>query len=73
MFPEKEICDQVLVSLRRIIRAVDLYSRKLVQKYNLTGPQLILLREIMRQKEVAIGELAKRASLSNPVPSALTT
>lgn len=55
----------MLISLRRIIRAVDLHSKQLVHKHKLTGPQLIVLREIMRQENVTIGELAKRASLSN--------
>ncbi|MFH1741916.1 MAG: GNAT family N-acetyltransferase [bacterium] len=65
MLLEQDIGDQVLVGLRRIMRAVDLHSRKLMQKYDMTVPQLIVLREITRHGEVSIGELTKRVSLSN--------
>lgn len=64
-FPETEDSAQVLISLRRIMRAIDLHSRQLKQKHNLTGPQLIVLREIVRQDGITTGELAHRASLSN--------
>jgi DNA-binding MarR family transcriptional regulator/GNAT superfamily N-acetyltransferase len=47
------------------MRAVDVHSKKLVQEYQLTGPQLMILREIMHRKKVTIGELAKHVSLSN--------
>jgi len=65
MLPKDELCDRILMSLRRITRAIDVHSRKLMQEYHLTGPQLVLLREIMRQAEIPIGDLAKRANLSN--------
>ncbi len=64
-FPETEDSAQVLISLRRIMRAIDLHSRQLKQKHNLTGPQLVVLREIVRQDGITTGELAHRASLSN--------
>ena len=57
--------DQVIVALRRIMRAIDLHSRRLVQDYSLTGPQLLLLQSIMRKEGMSLGELAKTASLSN--------
>ena len=38
---EKELT--ILQSLRRIIRAVDIHSRKLVAQYGITGPQLVCL------------------------------
>jgi DNA-binding MarR family transcriptional regulator/ribosomal protein S18 acetylase RimI-like enzyme len=65
IFPDEEITDRVLVAIRRIMRAVDLHSRKLVQHCNLTGPQLVLLREIARNGPIPVGELARRANLSN--------
>ena len=61
---DNEILDQVLVALRRIIRAVDLHSRSLIQRYGLSGPQLIILRELSRLGEVSGSELAKVVSLS---------
>ena len=57
-------CHEVLIALRRIIRAVDLHSRFLVQRHGLTGPQLILLQEIAAGHETAVGDLARRVSLS---------
>jgi len=56
---------QILVTLRKIIRAIDLYSKKLIQQCGLTGPQLILLQEINRLNNVSVSELAKKVSLSN--------
>jgi DNA-binding MarR family transcriptional regulator/GNAT superfamily N-acetyltransferase len=65
IFPDETITDRVLVAIRRIMRAVDLHSRKLVRQCDLTGPQLVILREIVREGPTPIGELAARASLSN--------
>jgi DNA-binding MarR family transcriptional regulator len=59
------VCELVLIALRRMIRAVDLHSRHLAQCYQLTGPQLVLLKEIGRGEPLPLGELAKRSSLSN--------
>ena len=57
--------DQVLVALRRIIRAVDLHSRKLAKRYGLTGPQIVLLKGLAHLGEVPVGKLAKEVSLSH--------
>jgi ribosomal-protein-alanine N-acetyltransferase len=65
LFPKQEIPDQVLVSLRRIVRSIDLYSKKLEQTHRLTIPQVVLLREIQGHERLALGELAKLANLSN--------
>ncbi|HUW60938.1 MAG TPA: bifunctional helix-turn-helix transcriptional regulator/GNAT family N-acetyltransferase [Candidatus Bathyarchaeia archaeon] len=59
------LTERILVALRRVMRAVDLHSRRLVQTHSLTSPQLILLREIERNGEIAIGELARRISIGN--------
>jgi DNA-binding MarR family transcriptional regulator/GNAT superfamily N-acetyltransferase len=65
LFPKKEILDDVLVALRRIVRSIDLHSKKLVQSHSLTIPQVVLLREIQRKGRLSLGDLAKSASLSN--------
>ncbi|MDX1455482.1 MAG: MarR family transcriptional regulator [Gammaproteobacteria bacterium] len=58
-------CDErILASLRRIIRAVDLYSRYLALRYSLTGPQLVCVRQLLKHGSMTPGELAKRISLS---------
>jgi DNA-binding MarR family transcriptional regulator len=56
----------VLIALRRIIRAHDLHSRALIQRFGLTGPQLIILHELSRLGEVPAGELARAINLSQP-------
>ena len=60
-----EICEDILVNLRKIVRAMSIHSRRLQREYALTGPQLVLLREVARAESVTIGDLAKRVSLSN--------
>lgn len=65
LFAHEDIHEHVLVSLRQIIRAVDLHSRKLVHDHGLTGPQLLVLRTLERLGMVPIGMLAKEISLSH--------
>jgi len=66
MLDTNDLCDEVLISLRRIMRAVDLQSRQLVRRHGLTGPQTYLLKELSRMREATVGELADRVSLSMP-------
>lgn len=54
----------VLVALRRIIRATDLHSKYLVKTTGLTAAQLLLMRSIQEKGAVAIGELAEEIHLS---------
>ena len=56
--------DEVLVSLRRVIRATDLHSKYLAKTSGLTAPQILLLQSIRDKGQVTIGELAKDISLS---------
>lgn len=55
--------ERVLSSLRRIIRAIDLHSRELLRRYELTTPQLTCLRFLRRQGLVNTGEIARGISL----------
>ena len=57
--------DQVLTALRRIVRAIDLHSRRLVEQSGLTGPQLVTLREVARLGRIRPGSLAKAVNLSH--------
>lgn len=57
--------EQVLKSLRRIIRAVDLYSRKLVTQTGLSGPQLICLRQLSSFGPMQTSHLAEAVNLSS--------
>jgi len=56
--------DEVLVALRRVIRATDLHSKHLAKTTGLTAPQILLLQTIRDRGEVTIGELASDVSLS---------
>ena len=60
-----EINDQILIALRRIVRAIDQHSRRLAQDFGLTGPQLVILRELVRNGEMHVAELAENISLSH--------
>ena len=55
---------RILLALRRIIRAVDIYSRKLATEYKITGPQLICLYSIVNEGALTQSALGKRYSLS---------
>lgn len=55
---------EVLVSLRRVIRATDLHSKHLSKTAGLTAPQILLLQAIRDKGQVTIGELANEISLS---------
>ena len=67
------VCHNVLVSLRRIIQAIDLHSRYLFRHYGLTGPQLFILQEMAKHKEISIGELAKAISLGQATVTGILT
>lgn len=54
----------MLIALRRIIRAIDIHSRRLTKRYGLTGPQLLLLNEMRTVAHVSVGELAEKVHLS---------
>ena len=56
--------DEVLVALRRVIRATDLHSKYLAKNTGLTAPQILLLQTISLKGEVTIGEIAQDMSLS---------
>lgn len=56
--------EEVLTTLRRLIRATDLHSRQLVKTAGLTAPQLLLMQAIREHGQVTIGALAKEISLS---------
>jgi DNA-binding MarR family transcriptional regulator len=55
--------DSVLVSLRRIIQAIDIHSRQLVRQHGITTPQLIILRQIAGKESITVTQLAKQVSL----------
>jgi len=56
--------ETILATLRQIIRAIDLHSKDLAKRYGLTGPQLLVLKELDRNADLAIGQVAQNVSLS---------
>jgi DNA-binding MarR family transcriptional regulator len=58
--------DRVIAALRRIVRAIDLHSRHLVERFGVTGPQLIALQELARLGQVPVGALARNVHVSHP-------
>lgn len=54
----------VLQSLRRIIRAVSLYSHQLAATYKITAPQLVCLLTIVNEGSINLSTLSKRVFLS---------
>jgi DNA-binding MarR family transcriptional regulator len=59
-----ELTDEVLVLLRRIIRATDLYSRQLGKDTGLTTPQLVVMRAIEKARDPNVSDIGREVSLS---------
>jgi DNA-binding MarR family transcriptional regulator len=59
-----ELQDQVLIALRRIIRATDLHSRALDKETGLTTPQLMVIRAIREMDKPTVTAIARTVSLS---------
>ena len=66
---EHEAMTDIFMDLRRIMRAMDVYSRQLSDSHGLTGPQMLCLREISQQGSLTTGTLALAVALS---PATLT-
>ncbi len=59
-----ELVDEVLTSLRRILRATSMHSRRIGKAAGLTAPQLLVLREVQSHDGVMASEIARAISLS---------
>lgn len=57
--------EELLVALRRIIRAIDLRSRELHKQIGLTGPQLLILHKVGKHDGVMVREIAEEINLSS--------
>ncbi len=65
-------CRELLISIRKIIQAIDIHSRMLNKKFGLTGPQLIVLQEIFRHGQISITPLSKITSLRQATVTDIT-
>lgn len=63
---DRDNADDILAAIRRLVRAIDINSRKLVRDYGVTGPQLLALGAIARLGPVTVTALAREISLSQP-------
>ena len=60
-----EVINEVLKTLRKIVRSIDLYSKSIAEKCGLTIPQLMILQELELETTISVGELALKVSLSS--------
>lgn len=67
--PEQEI----VASLRKIIRAVDLHSRRLTDAFGMTGPQLATLKEVARLEPTSPSTIARAVHLSQGTVTGILT
>lgn len=54
---------RILRALRKIIRAIDIHSRKLNKEFNITTPQLICLHSLRDSGPMTLSQLASEVSL----------
>ena len=56
--------EELLVSLRQVIRAIDIHSRQLHKQSGLTGPQLMVMQNIAALDAPLAKDIAKEIALS---------
>ncbi len=56
--------DDILISIRRIMRAIDLQSKRLVKMSGLTAPQLVVMQALRRDGKVSPSSVARTVALS---------
>ena len=62
---EENISMQIMMRLRQIIQEMSRHSKQLQEKYKITLPQLICLREVASHGPIAIGALTKIVFINN--------
>lgn len=56
--------DEILISLRRIMRAAELHSQKLMKESGLTAPQLLVMQAIEKEGSPSTSTLARHIAVS---------
>lgn len=64
-----EVASKVVNGLRRVVRAIELYSREVLKSFGLTGPQLWALKTLARHGPMATTHLAQALAVQ---PSTLS-
>lgn len=54
---------RILGAIRRIIRAVDIHSRKLYSEFDITTPQMICIYELKRNDGITLSQLSKAVNI----------
>lgn len=62
--------EELLVALRRVMRAIDMRSKQLSRDIGLTGPQLMVMQNIGNKPGIMVKEIAEKINLS---PATVTT
>jgi DNA-binding MarR family transcriptional regulator len=65
MIDENIFEEEVLMQIRKIMRAVELHSSSLASRYKLTTPQLIILKTLSKKGALKPGILASVVNLSH--------
>jgi len=65
--------DEVLMALRRVIRATDLHSKHLSKTAGLTAPQLLIMQTLERGGAQTIGDIARAISLGQATVTTIVT
>lgn len=62
---------QVLIWLRRLIRAIDIHSKRVAKRSGLTVPQIVILQAVATLGEVTANRLSAEVDLSPPTVSTI--
>ncbi|WP_165313730.1 MarR family winged helix-turn-helix transcriptional regulator [Vibrio ziniensis] len=63
--------DEVLVSIRQIVRAIDLHSKQLNKNFGLTSPQLLLMRTIQASPKFTLSQLSHISNMSQATATSI--
>jgi len=63
--PQSQLIQECMQSLRRIVKALEEYSRSVERRFDLTGPQLWALWELGRNGPLSLKDLAARMHLES--------
>lgn len=63
--------EEVLVVLRKIIRAISLQSKQIQQTFGITTPQLFVLRALKEFGSITVGGISKEVNLSQATVTAI--
>lgn len=68
-----DLLDEVLIALRRILRANSMHSRQLGKTVGLSAPQLMVMRTVKEEGRPTASELARAVSLSQATITTILT